>query len=73
MNRDEALSIARVAAEAKGWPWQEPLLVTRRRRFVFFGPVSWHITTNAMSRGGNVRIAVDDESKTVVEQGFATY
>jgi hypothetical protein len=73
MKKEEALAIAKAAAEAKGWPWQEPLHVQRRRKFVLFGSVAWHITTNAMSRGGNVRIAVDDESRAVVEQGFASY
>jgi hypothetical protein len=73
MKREEALAVARAAAEANGWPWQEPLHVTKRRRFVFFGPVSWRITTNAACRGGNVRIALDDASERVVEQGFARY
>jgi len=73
MKREEVLAIAKAVADAKGWPWQEPLHVQKRRRFILFGAVSWHITTNAMSRGGNVRIEVDDQSRVVVDQGFASY
>jgi hypothetical protein len=58
MNSDQAIAIAKAAAEAKGWPWQAPLHVTRRRRFFLFGPASWHISTNAASRGGDVRVSV---------------
>ena len=73
MNSDRAVAIAKAAAEAHGWVWQEPLHVTRRRQFFLFGPISWHITTNAMSRGDNVRVFVDERSGRVKVRSFVRY
>ena len=73
MNSDRAVAIAKGAAEAHGWVWQEPLHVTRRRQFFLFGPISWHITTNAMSRVDNVRVFVDERSGRVKVRSFVRY
>lgn len=69
----DAIAIARAAAEAEGWPWQAPLHVRRQRKFMFFGPALWHITTNAMARGGSVRVTVDEISGQVRSKGLVRY
>jgi hypothetical protein len=67
---DEALDLARTVAAAEGWAWQEPVRVRRQKSWIFFGPASWEVWTNAGSLGCNVRIVIDDGSRQVVVKRF---
>jgi len=65
ITRDEAIEIARRAANARGWRWETPVRVTRSRRFLLFGRASYEIWTNADVRGCNARFIVDGENGSV--------
>jgi hypothetical protein len=58
VGRQEAVDIARRAAEERGLPWLEPVKVYRH-----YG--DWAVWTYAGHRGGNVRIVVDAGSGEV--------
>jgi hypothetical protein len=64
---EDAIARARRVADERGWPWQEPVHVARRRAYVFFGGVTYEIRTNATTRGQNARIVVDAEDGSVLE------
>jgi hypothetical protein len=64
ITRSEAQAIARTHADARGWPWTEPVTVHRAFR-------AWRVCTNTGSRGGNVRVRVDAFSGEVRRSGFA--
>ena len=70
MTTEDALRIARAVAEEKGWPWLEPVMVSRRRAFLFFGAAHWEVRTNAGSLGMNVRVEIDDTTGKVRQKGF---
>jgi hypothetical protein len=71
LTRDEAIELARQVAKAEGWPWQEPIVASRSRAFVLFGPIRWHIMSNADSRGQNVNVQIDDATRRAIGKGFA--
>ncbi len=71
MTREEVVRIACLVVEEEGWPWVEPVMVTRERQFFLFGKVSWYIRTNAGNRGANVNIRVDDKTGLVLNKCFA--
>jgi hypothetical protein len=64
ITRSEAQVIARAHADARGWPWTEPVKVYRAFR-------AWRVHTNTGSRGGNVNVRVDAFSGEVQRSGFA--
>ncbi len=66
----ETLRLARAVAEEKGWPWQEPVKVSRRRSFLFFGAAHWEVWTNAECLGMNVRVEIDDATGQVRQKAF---
>jgi hypothetical protein len=67
ISKEEAIEIARRAAKERGWRWEEPVRVSRSRRFVFFGRLTYEVWTNAKMRGCNGRYVVDGEDGTVRE------
>jgi len=71
MTEREVRQHAHAVAEAEGWPWQEPLLITRHRRGFMDGSMVWHVMSNAHKRGGNVNIWLSDASGQVIKKGFA--
>lgn len=71
MTKAQAMAIARREAERRGWPWEEPVFVSRERRWIVFGALRWRFMTNASYRGGNVNVTVDDGTGQVVSAGFA--
>lgn len=71
MTRDEVIRIAHLLVEEEGWPWDEPVIITRKRRFLLFGKMSWYIRTNTECRGTNVNIEIDDKTGTVLNKHFA--
>lgn len=70
MTRDEALRLAKEIVLAEKWQWCEPVRVSKRRRFIFFGPVTWIVKTNAVAFGGDMRIRIDDRSGKVIAKGL---
>ena len=73
MTKEEAIQLAKSAADGEGWPWQEPVSVRAERTFILLGRRRWRIMTNANCRGGNVNIVIDDETGAVTSKGFAKY
>jgi hypothetical protein len=71
INKDEAVLIAKSAAEREDWPWEEPVFVRRERRFVFFGRPSWYVISNSNYLGRNVNVRVDAESGAVISKAFS--
>jgi len=51
VTRDEALLRAQRAAEAEGLTWRDPVRISR-----FLG--TYHVTANAMARGGAIHVAL---------------
>jgi len=70
--RTELLSIAQEAAGQQGWPWLEPVSVTKLRRWILFGPVEWQVMTNTNFRGGNIFVVIDDRTKKVLRRGYSS-
>ena len=64
VSRDQAMEIARIYAEAQGWPWSEPVKVFRQLG-------TWRVMTAADVRGGNVNVWVNPWSGRVRRAGFA--
>jgi hypothetical protein len=62
IERDEAIAIARFAAEREGWLWEEPVFVRLERSFVFFGRSTWYVMSNSNHHGRNVNVRVDAAS-----------
>lgn len=73
MTKTEIVEIAKSAVEQEGWPWEEPIMVFRRRRWVLFGAVQWEIITYADYRGGNVFLMIDDRTGSVFRKSFRPY
>lgn len=65
ISKEDAIASARRSAEERGWRWEQPIRVTRSRRFVLFGRVTYEIWTNAAKRGSNARFFVDGEDGSV--------
>ena len=71
--RNEIIEIAKRVVQQEGWPWEEPIEVLRRRRWVLFGAVQWEIMTYADHRGGNVFIMIDDRTGSVFRKSLRPY
>jgi hypothetical protein len=70
VTEEEALALAKRAAEEKGWPFIEPTLVMRRKPWLRKHGGTWEIFTNRFAVGGNVRVVIDDVTGAVLELGF---
>jgi hypothetical protein len=68
MTKTEALEAAKRVATENDWPWLEPVVVTKKRRW--FRVRSWMVHSNADERGCNVRVEVDDAAGRVVRAVF---
>lgn len=67
MTSAQATDIARNVAAAQGWPWEEPIHTTYRRRgWLGTGLRYWGVLSNARSRGNNVSVTIDDFTETVI-------
>lgn len=64
VDREAAIVLARAEAEARGWPFAEPLAVSQHGK-------EWHVMTNALMRGGNVNIWLDARTGAVVRAAWA--
>ena len=70
ISEDDAVAIAREVAETRGWSWRGRVVVNRRRKWIFFGELSFEVFSNADYRGGNVIVAVDAKTGEVLRAGF---
>lgn len=70
MNKDEAIYLAKSTAEEKGYPWREPVIVKKIKKYVIFGPSVWYVMSNANIRGGNINTLIDEKNKCVLKQVF---
>ena len=60
ISKVEALSIAQIECEKRGWPWWQPIIVKPKWGI-------WEVWTNADERGGNVRIFVKKDTGEVIK------
>jgi len=67
ISQDDAVASARRSANERGWRWEEPIRVTRSRRFVFFGRVTYAVGTNTAKRGCHGRFVIDGEDGSILE------
>jgi len=70
MTSEEAQTLAHNVTASNGWPWLEPVRLTKRRRFIVFGQIVWHVTTNIDQRGCAARILLDDATGAVLHKSF---
>jgi hypothetical protein len=71
MTEHEAIAIAREVAASEGWPWCEPIITSKSRRFVIAGTVYWHVLSNANYRHTNIYLCIDDQTGRVISKRFA--
>ena len=67
ISAEEALDRARRHAEERGWPWREPVTVTRRRAFVVLGRVTYEVWSSSDRKGSNARVIVAADDGSIVE------
>jgi hypothetical protein len=61
---ESVLDIAKARCAESGWPWIDPVLLSR-------GPLTTMVTTSANTKGGNVRIVVDARTGVIRSAGYA--
>jgi len=69
VTEDEAIAIARTAAEQEGWAWVEPALATFRQPWFGKGG-RWEIFSNARGLGAKARVVVDAQTGAILEKGY---
>jgi hypothetical protein len=69
VTEDEAVFLARAAAEREGWAWVEPAHATFRRPWFGKGG-KWEIFSNAQGLGAKVRVVIDAQTGAVLEKGY---
>ncbi len=65
MTTDEVVRLGRTVAEREGWPWLEPIEVSKHRRWWIVGRATWHLVSNANYRSQQVHVHVDDKTGEV--------
>jgi hypothetical protein len=60
--------VARATADARGWPWREPVDISSE--WSPAGERAWTVRTNAASRGLSVRVTIREADLTVLQAGF---
>jgi hypothetical protein len=65
MTREEAIEAARALAHQNAWPWREPVLAVRRRRWLV-GRLVWQVRSNADALGANACFVIDDATGRVI-------
>ena len=70
IDKDEALSLAREAAEAAGWAWVEPVDINWRSDWLGKSG-KWEIMTNANGLGAKIRMIVRGNGE-IVEKGYVS-
>jgi hypothetical protein len=63
IDKEQAIKIAESEAARQGWKWEGGVHVYRQG-------VSWHVTSNFPSKGGNVRVVIDRKTGQVVNASW---
>ena len=71
MREPEVLEMAEWAARTAGHPWLAPFSVSREKRFLLFGPVTWCVRSNSANRGASVNVRIDEAAGRVKSVSFA--
>jgi hypothetical protein len=66
----EAIERARRVAQAEGWPWEEPISATTKKKGLFSKSLYWQIISNRRYRGMNAIICIDDDTGEVLTKGY---
>ncbi len=69
IDEENAIRIARAAAEEKGWAFVDPVQA-RLRRPLFGKGGRWEIHSNAMAFGAKARFVIDAEDGRILDQGY---
>jgi hypothetical protein len=66
LSREEAIGLAHLATEDAGLSWAEPVAAGAQREEID-AHVVWTVVTNALYRGTQVRVRIDDTTGTTLE------
>jgi len=66
LSREEAIGLAHLATESAGLRWAEPIAAGARRDEVE-STVVWTVVTNALNRGAQVRVRIDDTTGNTLD------
>jgi len=66
LSREEAIGLAHLATETAGMRWAEPIAAGARREEVD-STVVWTVVTNALHRGMQVRVRIDDSTGNTLD------
>jgi hypothetical protein len=66
LSREEAIGLAHVATEGAGLRWAEPVAAGASREEID-SHVVWTVVTNALNRGTQVRVRIDDTTGQTLE------
>ena len=66
LSREEAIGLAHLATEGAGLRWDEPV-ASGASRDEAASAVVWTVVTNALNRGAQVRVRIDDTTGTTLE------
>ena len=66
LSREEAIGLAQVATEDAGLRWDEPVAAGASREDTESNVV-WTVVTNALNRGAQVRVRIDDTTGQTLE------
>jgi hypothetical protein len=66
LSREEAIGLAHLATEGAGLRWDEPV-ASGASRDEAASAVVWTVVTNALNRGTQVRVRIDDTTGTTLE------
>jgi len=70
MTEGEVIERAGQVAAAEGWPWEEKICATTKKKGFFSKSLYWQIISNAPNRGRNVIVYIDDENGEVTGKGW---
>ena len=66
LSREEAIGLAHVATQDAGLRWDEPVAAGASREDTDSGVV-WTVVTNALNRGTQLRVRIDDSTGHTLE------
>jgi len=65
LNESDAREIAKKEVERRGWQWEEPTEVIKRRRWLFASARVWEVRTNAGGIGRNAIVVIDEAGRVL--------
>ena len=70
MDKQEAINIAKSAARNNGYTWLEPVRTKKRKKFILFGAMMWHIVSNADKKGCWAKLSTPVKQTKTHNKGF---